>query len=95
MARNTKPMSRALPGTLRKRTSEKAPATAMPAPTLPSTRAMTTQTIAGSTARVHASERVERPRAQWQKARPTPSARAHRMQTAREARSDASSARSA
>lgn len=59
-ARNTKPMSRAEPGTLRKRASEKAPATATPVPTLPLTRAITAYTMAGRTARVHERLRVER-----------------------------------
>ena len=46
-------MSRADPGMLRNLTSEKAPITATPAPTLPFTRAMTTQTMAGSTTSAH------------------------------------------
>ena len=52
MARNSVAISRAVPGTERKRTREKAPATATPAPTFPLTIMITTQTTAGSSASV-------------------------------------------
>ena len=52
MARKITPISRAVPGTERKRTRLNAPATATPAPTLPLTSRMTICTIAGSTATV-------------------------------------------
>ena len=46
-------ISFAVPGTLRKRTKLKAPATATPVPTLPLTIMITTHTTAGSRARVN------------------------------------------
>ena len=49
MARKIAMMSRAVPGTERKRTRLKAPATATPAPRLPFTRRMTSCTRKGST----------------------------------------------
>ena len=52
IARKIVPISFAVPGTERKRTSEKAPATATPAPTLPFTIMMTMHTTAGSIASV-------------------------------------------
>lgn len=52
IARKMVPISFALPGTDRKRTREKAPATATPAPTFPLTIMMTTHTTAGSSASV-------------------------------------------
>ena len=58
MARKMVPISRAVPGTERKRTNEKAPATATPAPTLPLTIIITTHTTAGSMARVTTKLRV-------------------------------------
>ena len=51
MTRKIAEMSRALPAALRKRTSEKAPATAMPVPTLPLTIRITVATMIGSTTR--------------------------------------------
>ena len=54
MARKITPISRAVPGTERKRTRLNAPATATPAPTLPLTSMMTICTIAGRTASVTA-----------------------------------------
>ncbi len=52
MARNTLPISFALPGMERKRTRLNTPMTAMPAPRLPLTRVMTICTISGSKAKV-------------------------------------------
>ena len=52
IARKMNAISRAWPGTLRKRTRLKAPATATPAPRLPLTIMMTTATIAGSVTNV-------------------------------------------
>ena len=52
VARNTRPISFALPGALRKRIRLKAPATATPAPMLPLTIIMMIWIIAGSMARV-------------------------------------------
>lgn len=54
MAMKMAPISRAEPGADRKRTRLKAPATATPAPTLPLTIMITTQTTAGSRASVAA-----------------------------------------
>ena len=54
IARKMVPISFAVPGTERKRTSENAPATATPAPTFPFTIMITMQTIAGSIASVTA-----------------------------------------
>ena len=56
------PISRAVPGTERKRTRLKAPATATPAPTLPLTIIMTTQTTAGRVASVTAKPALGRVR---------------------------------
>ena len=61
IARKMKQMSRAEPGALRKRTSENAPATATPAPTLPLTIMMTTATMAGRMESASTKERVARP----------------------------------
>ena len=52
IAKKIVPISLAVPGTERNLTSEKAPATATPAPTLPFTIIITMQTTAGSRARV-------------------------------------------
>ena len=52
MAKNTLPMSFALPGMLRNRTRLNTPITAMPAPRLPLTRVITICTISGSSAKV-------------------------------------------
>ena len=52
MARNTLPMSFALPGMERKRTRLNTPITAMPAPRLPFTRVITICTMSGSSANV-------------------------------------------
>ena len=52
MARKIAPISFAEPGAERNRTRLKAPATATPAPTLPLTIMITTQTVAGRSARV-------------------------------------------
>ena len=52
MAKKIMAISRAVPGAERKRTSEKAPATATPAPTLPLTSRITSATEGGSRARV-------------------------------------------
>ena len=52
MARNTLPMSFALPGMERKRTRLNTPMTAMPAPRLPLTSVMTICTMSGSRASV-------------------------------------------
>ena len=52
IARKIVPISFAVPGTERKRTRLNAPATATPAPILPLTIIITTQTTAGSMARV-------------------------------------------
>ena len=57
---NTAVISRAEPGAERKRTSEKVPATATPAPMLPLTIRITTLTMAGSVARV--TEKLLEPR---------------------------------
>ena len=62
MARKMAPISRAEPGTDRNRTKLKAPATATPAPTLPFTIMITTQTMAGSRAMVATKLRVHRDR---------------------------------
>ena len=62
--RKMKAMSRALPGTLLKRTRLKPPATATPAPTLPFTIMITTATMAGSVAVVMTKLRVKRLRKQ-------------------------------
>ena len=52
MARNTLPMSFALPGMERKRTRLNTPITAMPAPRLPFTSVITICTMSGSSASV-------------------------------------------
>ena len=52
MARNTLPMSFALPGMKRKRTRLNTPITAMPAPRLPFTSVITICTMSGSSASV-------------------------------------------
>ena len=52
MARNTLPMSFALPGMERKRTRLNTPITAMPAPRLPFTSVMTICTMSGRSASV-------------------------------------------
>ena len=52
MARNTLPISFALPGMERNRTRLNTPMTAMPAPRLPLTRVMTIWTMSGSRASV-------------------------------------------
>ena len=52
MARNTLPMSLALPGIERKRTRLNTPMTAMPTPRLPFTSVMTIWTMSGSRASV-------------------------------------------
>lgn len=52
IAKKILPISRALPGTERKRTRLKAPRTAMPVPRLPLTSIITICTIAGSNASV-------------------------------------------
>ena len=56
--RNSPVISLAVPGTLRKRTRAKVPATARPAPTLPLTSMITTVTTGGSRARDMVSEPV-------------------------------------
>lgn len=58
MARNSAPISRAVPGTERKRTRLNVPATATPAPMLPLTIMITTHTTAGSIASVTRKLRV-------------------------------------
>ena len=72
MARNSTPISRAVPGAERKRTRLKAPATATPAPMLPLTSMMTTCTTAGRIASVTAKLWVERARKRATSARATP-----------------------
>ena len=57
---NTAAISLPLPGAERKRTREKAPATAMPAPMLPLTIRITTATTGGRVARVTAKLEVQR-----------------------------------
>ena len=52
IARNTLPMSFALPGMERKRTRLNTPMTAMPAPRLPLTRVITICTMSGRSAKV-------------------------------------------
>lgn len=60
IARNMAHISRAVPGTERKRTRLNAPATATPVPTLPFTIIITTHTTAGSSASVTTKLRVQR-----------------------------------
>lgn len=75
IARNSTPISRAVPGTDRNRTRLNAPATATPTPTLPLTSMITSCTTAGRIAAVMAKLCVQRERYIATPAVASPSAR--------------------
>lgn len=79
MARNNAQISRAVPGTDRKRTRLNAPATATPVPTLPLTSMMTTQTTAGNKASVKMKLRLQRFRYMLEHAMSRPRASENKM----------------
>ena len=81
MARNSMVISRAVPGAERKRTRLNAPATATPAPTLPLTIMMTTQTTAGRSASVRIKLLVNRERYMYVNARIRPISREQPIQS--------------
>ena len=80
MAVKIAPISRAVPAAERKRTREKVPATATPAPRLPLTIMMMTLTMAGRVASVTAKLLVGRAYIRYTTVRIKPSTRAETMQ---------------